>query len=313
VPLAISVLDADARRIGARHQNWLQVSAGEIVRCNGCHDPADGRSHGRRDLFTSVNAGATTTGQPFPNTVDAIFADFGETMAQARGRLDCQDDCASLRPGVDVRFEDVWTNPVKAGRPADTAFAYRYADLATTAPTSADCQVAWSPTCRIVIHYEAHVHPLWSVPRPQLDAAGQLVADHACIVCHNTRSAAGVARVPAGQLDLTDGPSDQVADQFKAYRELLATDNEQELVAGALQDRLVQTGVDAEGRPVLSPVPVAPAMSTAGARASVRFFTRFAPGGSHAGWLSAAELRLVLEWLDIGAQYFNDPFAVPAD
>jgi hypothetical protein len=45
----------------------------------------------------------------------------------------------------------------------------------------------------------------------------------------------------------------------------------------------------------------------------VDFFSKFAPGGSHAGWLSPAELRLVSEWLDIGAQYFNDPFAVPVD
>jgi hypothetical protein len=45
----------------------------------------------------------------------------------------------------------------------------------------------------------------------------------------------------------------------------------------------------------------------------VDFFSKFAAGGSHAGWLSPAELRLVSEWLDIGAQYFNDPFAVPVD
>ena len=52
-------------------------------------------------------------------------------------------------------------------------------------------------------------------------------------------------------------------------------------------------------------------MSTAGALASGRFFDLFAPGGSHAGRLAPAELRLIAEWLDIGAQYYNDPFAVP--
>jgi hypothetical protein len=46
---------------------------------------------------------------------------------------------------------------------------------------------------------------------------------------------------------------------------------------------------------------------------SVRFFTLFAPGGTHAGRLTAAELKLVSEWLDLGAQYFNDPFAAPLD
>jgi hypothetical protein len=313
VPLAISVLDGNGRRISSRHQNWLQVKAGEIVSCNGCHVPTDARSHGRRELFTAANAGATTTGLPFPNTADAIFADFGDTMAQARGRISCQDDCASIRPTVDVVFEDVWTDPVKAGRPADAPFAYRYADLGTLAPVSAACQAAWNASCRVVIHYEAHLHPLWSLPRPTFDAMGVLVADHTCTSCHTTVDAASAPQVPAGQLDLSDGLSDQVAQQFKSYRELLAGDAEQELVGGALQDRLVQTGVDDQGRPVFSTVPVRPSMSAAGARASVTFFSKFAAGGSHAGWLSAAELRLVSEWLDLGAQYFNDPFAVPVD
>jgi hypothetical protein len=42
---------------------------------------------------------------------------------------------------------------------------------------------------------------------------------------------------------------------------------------------------------------------------------RFATGAAstHAGWMSPSELRLLSEWLDIGAQYFNNPFdpAVP--
>ena len=56
---------------------------------------------------------------------------------------------------------------------------------------------------------------------------------------------------------------------------------------------------------------VGPAMSAGGAVASGRFFQRFDPGGSHAGDLSDAELRLIAEWLDIGAQYFNNPFDAP--
>jgi hypothetical protein len=54
-------------------------------------------------------------------------------------------------------------------------------------------------------------------------------------------------------------------------------------------------------------------MSAAGARASVRFFSRFDAGGSHAGYLSPDELRLIAEWLDIGAQYYNNPFDVPVN
>jgi hypothetical protein len=32
---------------------------------------------------------------------------------------------------------------------------------------------------------------------------------------------------------------------------------------------------------------------------------------NHTGYLSPAELRLIVEWLDIGGQYYNDPFVAP--
>jgi hypothetical protein len=107
-------------------------------------------------------------------------------------------------------------------------------------------------------------------------------------------------------------------------------DNEQELVEGALLDRLVivtdQNGntvfeldedgeliLDAEGNaiPVTQTVGVGNSMSTNGARSSNRFFIPFNTGGSHEGWLTPAELKLLSEWLDIGGQYYNNPFAAP--
>ena len=60
-------------------------------------------------------------------------------------------------------------------------------------------------------------------------------------------------------------------------------------------------------------VPVSPPLSAGGALASPRFFDRFAAGGSHENRLDPAELRLIAEWLDIGAQYYNDPFAIPGN
>jgi hypothetical protein len=315
VPLAVTVLDADGRRISQRHDNWLQVRAGEELRCNGCHDNGSGLSHGRGNLFQAANAGAGTTGLPFPNTNPALFADFGETMAQTRARISCQTDCAALRLLPDVVYEDVWTDPAAAGRAPDAPFAYRYADLDTTAPTTAACLASWQAACRITIHYEAHVHPLWSKPRVTLAADGVTVlADDTCTSCHSDRDAQGMPRVPAGQLELTDAASADEPLHKHAYRELLAGDNEQELVDGVLRDRMVQVGTDpVTGEPQLAPVPVPAPLAAGNARASVRFFSLFAPGGSHAGRLTPAELRLVSEWVDIGAQYFNDPFAAPLD
>jgi len=321
VPFAVGVLDANGRRLTPRHLNWMQVRAGEVLTCNGCHTPAGAQpggepaiSHGRRELFVSANPGAATTGQPFPNSNPAIFANQGESMAEARARVSCQTDCAAQLPSVDVVYEDVWTDEVAAGRVADLPFSYRYNVLTSPVPTSATCQSAWSSLCRITIHYPDHIHPLWSVPRQVLDAGGAVIADNTCISCHSPIDAAAAVRVPASQLDLSGGASPDQADHLVSYRELLFTDNAQEVNMGALQDILVPGPPDpVTGQPTLVPVPVSPSMSAAGARASVPFFGRFDAGGSHAGWLTPAELRLIAEWLDIGGQYYNDPFMAPVN
>jgi hypothetical protein len=82
---------------------------------------------------------------------------------------------------------------------------------------------------------------------------------------------------------------------------------------GAVQDTVVTTTDPATGVVTTNTVGVPASLAAGNARGSTRFFTRFAAGGDHAGYLTAAELRLLSEWVDIGAQYFNNPFdpAVP--
>jgi hypothetical protein len=78
---------------------------------------------------------------------------------------------------------------------------------------------------------------------------------------------------------------------------------------GSLQEYTAPGPVDpTTGQPTQVPVALAPPAAAGSANASVKFFGVFAPGGSHVGYLSPSELRLVSEWLDIGAQYFNNPF-----
>jgi hypothetical protein len=198
--------------------------------------------------------------------------------------------------------------------------SYLYSNLTTTAPTNVNCIADWTPACRVVINYETHLHPLWSAQRQVIDPNDNVtvLADNTCAQsgCHAPVNAMNAAMVPAGQLDLTDGLSADEADHFNAYRELLFADNRQILVNGALQDEQVQIGVDAMGNPILAPVSLASSMSAAGARQSP-FFSCFDVGGtgcpsrSHLGFMSVDELRLIAEWLDIGAQYYNNPFDVP--
>lgn len=308
VPLAVSVLDADARRITPRHQNWIQLLPGEELRCNGCHSPFSGLSHGRGASFDSVYAGAGATGVPFSNTVSSLSPDFGETMAETRTRISCQSDCADLAASPDPVYADVWTDP--GVRAPDPPVEYLYANLATPAPATPACLAVWTAVCRIVINYETHIHPLWSLPR--VDGLGN---DVTCSQggCHSPQDAMMAVAVPAAQLDLSDGLSPDQIEQFNAYRELLFDDNEQEVGNGALRDVVIDVGPDANGNPILQNVTVSASMSAAGANASPAFFSRFDAGGSHAGYLTLDELRLIAEWLDIGAQYYNNPFDVPVN
>jgi hypothetical protein len=120
--------------------------------------------------------------------------------------------------------------------------------------------------------------------------------------------------VPAAQLDLSDGVDPVVTEQFSAYRQLLFPHDELEIgTSGNLEPVMVPGPPDPVTGLPTAPVTVTvnPVMSPAGARASAAFFAPFAAGASHDGFLTPAELRLLAEWLDIGAQYYNDPFAVP--
>jgi len=320
VAFQFAILDANGRRLPGfpRHNNWLQLRPGEVRSCNGCHtrDPQNPTSHGRADLFGVAYTGALTTGTPFPNTVATFLPEAGETMARTRARVSsvCTDspNCASVNPSVNVVYQDVWTDP--AVRAPDADIAFNYGALFTPPPTTPECQARWTATCRIVINYERHIHPLWSLPRQQIDpVTSAVLADHTCSQagCHNTTSAAAAPMVPAGNLDLQDGDSQDEPEHFAAYRELLFVDNEQCLdpVTGALIDCQQEIGVDpVSGLPITAPIPYPPPLSAGNARGSTRFFSRFAAGGTHADYLSPAELRLISEWVDIGAQYFNNPF-----
>ncbi|MEM9404365.1 MAG: hypothetical protein AAGA44_17990, partial [Pseudomonadota bacterium] len=302
---------------------------------NGCHLRASGLTHGREEAFDSAWAGAATAGVSYyPSTVDALpVGDIGQTMAEVRAQLSCAqtaNQCASIEPSVNLVYDDVWTDLVKSGRAPDESFSYPYVSadpdnpgLSTALPVDPTCvppTSSWSANCRIVVNYEENVHPLWSVIRPELDDLGMQVFDqngqpvtNTCTNCHNIVDPAAATIVPAGQLDLSDGASDLEADHFKAYRELLSADEALTLDAnGNLITLQQEVGIDPDtGDPILQPVTVAPSMSVVGANNSNAFFAPFEAGASHEGYLSDAELRLISEWLDVGAQYYNNPFDAP--
>ena len=332
VALAISVLDADGKRITQRHNAWISLVPGQELKCQGCHVANQGVSHGRRDAFESAYAGAQTAGGSFPNTDPKWFiGEVGETMAEVRARISCTaEDCSAIEPTMAIRYEDVWSqDPLiqAANEPFD--FNYDNAEeIVTPSPTNAVCPTLpvtpprrdWQSQCRNVINYETHIHPMWSLPRLVFDDLGNPVVDpngiqlsNNCQNCHTPLDPVlNVVRVPAGQLDLSDGPSPDEPMHFNAYRELLATDNLQEVQNGALVDVLRVTGQDEDGNDIIEPVPIAPPARTAGALASSDFFDRFAdPSDLHYDILTKTERALLAEWLDLGAQYYNNPYDAP--
>jgi hypothetical protein len=290
-------------------------------------------------LFGSINPGAPAAGAPFPNTNPSLVANAGETMAEVRGRIMCGGAC---KPTVNLVPADYWTPGAVmptfdacystgltdiTWNPADPAARYtcKANGLRTALPTTESCVRNWTGRCRVTVNYEQQIHPLWSLDRP-VDADADGVADvdpvtnveinNRCDTCHNSVDAANAPQVAAGDLDLSDGPSEEDPDQKRAYRELLFADRGQILDANGLPvDECTQTQID----PVTN-VEVCVAFRTVPAPLSVgnprtsRFFLKFdgnLPGVDHNGLMNLAEYKLITEWLDIGAQYYNDPFLAP--
>ncbi|MGC2031406.1 MAG: hypothetical protein WA642_15405, partial [Steroidobacteraceae bacterium] len=212
----------------------------------------------------------------------------------------------------------------------DAPFSYLYANLSTPSPANSHC-ATWDPLCRSTIHYpdatadgavSHQLQPIWNLPR-QTIVAGVVTSDHTCVLCHNpVNTAVMKPEVPAGQLDLTDGASSADPTVTSSYEELLFAHNEQTLNMGVLQDLLVPApgppGPGGVPTTIMVPVSLAPPMAAGSASGSVVKFLRIFDGTyhdpvlDHTGYLTTAELRLIAEWLDIGAQYYNDPFVAPA-
>ncbi|HLZ97633.1 MAG TPA: hypothetical protein VKP66_06755, partial [Steroidobacteraceae bacterium] len=317
VPFTIEILDKNARRLAGfpRHTSWLQLLPGETRVCTGCHNPANPAnplfplSHGRSGLTNSVYAGAAGPGVPFPNTMATFLAsNKGDTMAETRVATTCQTGAAmtcSQIPGIDVLYTDVWTDPAVAGRPADTSFSYLYSDLSTPKPANTHC-VTWDALCRSTIHYPDdttppyHIQSLWDFPR--LSTVGGIAVDHTCVSCHTPVGANAVVQIPAGNLDLRAAASSADPSVSTSYRQLLFPRNQQQLIMGVPTN----TGV-------VLPPPIA-AGSAVNSRANfLDWFdgTNHGQTVDHTGFLTTAELRLITEWIDIGAQYYNDPFVAP--
>lgn len=334
VPLSISIVDKNGRRIGNRHGIWLNVRPGETLACAGCHNPSSTAPHGRLDgpadnfypgaTAAEVAAGAFTHTRIAPTEV-------GQTMAEARTG---SGGLTTLKPSVDINFSDVWTDMNTAANAnrtqIDPPFFYQYTWMpdwtgaGKVAPVDSTCMVPsgnWSPICRISIDYEKNIDPMWAYTRYVTDAIGNQILvngnpyEVTCTSCHNTANQSS-----AGYLDLSSTAVSQNMNWKGAYSQLLQSHPE----------------LDANGNNTgpIDPVTGLPTVvnSTppinAGSANGSSFFTEFAVNADGTcpapttsittphctngqPWLTVHELKLLSEWVDIGAQYYNNPFAAP--
>jgi len=330
VAFTISILNEDGARTSPRHQNWLQVRAGENLECNGCHTSNSESPHGRTDAqAASINPGATTIG-PFPGAQPSLPAEMGETMAETYARIN-----GPRTPSVDLIFDDVWSVPLDLA--AAISYSYNDLDASFNIPTLAGCVTNWSADCRVTIMYPMHIQQIWDLPRPMIINA--VAQTRACNYCHDIADNVDDTTLaePLGHLDLravAANPNESII-HLESFRELLRNDVQREVVNGILvpievprvdnnnnpvflTDNMGNPILDGMGNPIqiIDNIPVPRSMSPNGALSSPRFFARFRAGSgnvTHEGLLSPAEIKLISEWLDIGAQYYNDPFQAPVN
>lgn len=285
-PLMINVLDADGRRISRRHEHWIQVARGEIVRCVGCHNPNSDVPHGRLDsLPPSLNPGATILSsglEGYPGADPTLIPlALGDTMAETyNARRPETDTSLTVRDiQLDISYTDEWT---------DTA------TLTPDAPIDLDYDPAWdllnaiiSPNLdpalqgRIVINYDDHIQPIWERERlieiggnPVLNQSGIAVTN--CVGCHTSE---GGTVVPPGQLELTNAVVGNNGIFTTSYLELTRGDNEQWLDDGmAVADRqriCTETDIDGNILQELILFPVGASINRGSANASNSFFNCF--------------------------------------
>lgn len=343
-PISFDVLDVRGRRIGPSHNYWLQLQAGEVLRCTGCHDHSTGLPHGRLDSQPpSSNPGAIAQGGGlgFAGTNSAaLFAtELGQSMAEAwdfhqpGNNPSAVDRELSLAPA----YTDQWHAPSIAAEAAidDRDYAGLWSDIPVERNIIVSSFDPGQPD-RIVINYVDHIQPIWERSREARPGAGGVMID-SCVGCHTDQDS---MLVPAGQLDLTAAPSSVEPEHYRSYRELLFEDQEQlaDGNGGIGERERICTQIDEEGNAftVNDPVIISAPVRSGSANASNRFFNCFEGGAcgppaasplpgncvegdgvpvpatrntvDHVGLLTAPELHLLSEWLDIGGQYYNNPF-----
>jgi mono/diheme cytochrome c family protein len=203
-------------------------------------------------------------------------------MAETRTRL----NPAALTLEADLAYTDVWTDAAAAMRAPDNPSTVSYGGVIGTGLYTAAAEQDLTDG---FINYTDHVQPIW---------------DANCIACHT-------GATPAGNLDLTDSLAG--SGRLLSYDELLIGDPIIDPNTG-----LPQVIVDDDEVRIAREAPLVRVGDSANSSRSSHLIEVIygeelrAPqtlgATDHSGFLNASERRVANEWVDIGAQFFNDPF-----
>jgi hypothetical protein len=282
-PLGLAIVDAKGRAIQT-HLNWIQVRPGERRTCDGCHSPRRG---------ASLNSGTVVNHKPAA-WLPAMAANHlsGETMASLRTRL----DGTTLSVSRDMVSTDIWADPAAGGVPRQ-AITLRY----TGNPNPAD-DLATPVPANGIINYPQHIAVLWTRDR----------GVHTCTGCHNDPAKLDLRATTAGTGRLTSYEEllvgDPVIDPGTGLPQIQIRDGQPEVVRGApLVETMAGNALGMTRASRLGEILFGEELK---ASAEARAAHPNPPAGApnHAAMLNRAELRLVSEWMDLGGQYFNNPF-----
>jgi hypothetical protein len=287
-PIGLAVVDAQGRAFQT-HTNWIQVRPGERRTCDGCHSPRRGGAINSGNVVNSMPAGLKAA------MASAHLS--GETMASTRTRLDAN----ALKLAADLIYQDVWADTTKAGVTARPAIAIKYTgnanpadDLQTPAPTNG------------IINYPQHIQPLWTRARGPGGA-------NTCTNCHADAVKLDLRATVGGTGRLTSYDELLLGDPLldaNGRPQTRVRDGQIEVVRGpALVDTSASEGeaVGLTRKSRLGEILFGQSlMAGADARTAHPNPPNTAP--DHATLLNAAEKRLISEWMDLGGQYYNDPF-----
>ncbi len=216
------------------------------------------------------------------------------------------------------------------------------------APTSAACMETdgWTSLCRIIINYEQNIQHMWERDRTTgacischassvTDAGGNTTAIVPAGQLEFGRTKTAADQPMLSYKQLLDARDKQILNDGGALTTLIpvcefVVDNdeipecvvtldannlptcvgvttcqfEQDAVTGAV----LIDGATGKPIPLTTTAQLNSPMSRGGARASAKFFSKFNATGTHNGYLNNSELKLLAEWLDLSANYYNNPF-----